>query len=185
MSGVVNENVGLLLKQKRQRAGFSQDQFSELSGLTQATISRLESGDSDFRIGTLQSYVDALGMKLNLIAKDAELYHYTAIVRSVYDGDTCRVDIDLGLGMWIHNEKLRLVRINAPEMTGSDRPRGEASRDYLRGLIDGKEIIIETVKDRRGKYGRYLAEIWIEENGAWSNVNDALVEAGHAVYQDY
>ncbi len=37
----------------------------------------------------------------------------------------------------------------------------------------------------RGKYGRYLAEIWIEQNGVWSNVNDALVTAGHAVYQEY
>jgi len=41
------------------------------------------------------------------------------------------------------------------------------------------------VKDRRGKYGRYLAEIWIEQDGVWSNVNDALVAAGHAVYQEY
>jgi micrococcal nuclease len=126
-----------------------------------------------------------LGKKLNLISKDAELYHYTAEVQSVYDGDTCRVDIDLGLGIWLRNEKLRLVRINAPEMTGPDKALGVASRDFLRGLIDGQEVIIETVKDQRGKYGRYLAEIWIGQDEVWSNVNDALVAAGHAVYQDY
>ena len=57
----------------------------------------------------------------------------------------------------IRNEKLRLVRINAPEMTGPDKALGMASRDFLRGLIDRREIIIETVKDQRGKYGRYLA----------------------------
>ena len=185
MSGENRHKIGLLLKMERQRVGISQDEVSLKSGIAQSTISHLESGDSDFRIGTLESYVDALGKRLNLIAKDAELYHYTAQVQSVYDGDTCRVDIDLGMGIWIRNEKLRLVRINAPEMTGPDKPLGMASRDFLRGLIDGREIIIETVKDQRGKYGRYLAEIWVDQNGIWGNVNDALVAAGHAVYQDY
>ena len=179
------QNIGLLLKKEREKAGLSQNEVSKKSGLTQATVSRLESGDSGFRIGTLESYMEALGKKLNLISKDAELFHYIAHVQSVYDGDTCRVDIDLGLGIWIRNEKLRLLRINAPEMTGPDKPLGIASRDFLRGLIDGREIIIETMMDRRGKYGRYLAEIWVDQNGVWSNVNDALVAAGHAVYQEY
>jgi len=179
------QKIGPLLKLGRRRSGISQGEIAERTGLAQSTISNLENGGTDFRIGTLESYVNALGKKLNLISKNAELYHYTAQVQSVYDGDTCRVDIDLGLGIWIRNEKLRLVRINAPEMTGSDKALGLASRAFLRGLIDGREILIETVKDRRGKYGRYLAEIWIGQEGVWSNVNDALVAAGHAVYQDY
>ena len=89
------------------------------------------------------------------------------------------------MGIWIRNEKLRLVRINAPEMTGPEKAAGTAARDVLRELIDGKEIIIETVKDRRGKYGRYLAEIWLPENGGYTNINDALVERGFAVYKEY
>ncbi len=47
-----------------------------------------------------------------------KLYNYKAVVKSVYDGDTCTVDIDLGLGTWVHGEKLRLYRINAPEVRG-------------------------------------------------------------------
>jgi micrococcal nuclease len=185
MSDQNRDKIGPLLKMERRKAGFSQAKISQKTGITQATISNLERGDLNFRIDTLESYVDALGKKLNLISKDAELFHYTAQVLSVYDGDTCRVDIDLGLGIWIRNEKLRLVRINAPEMTGPDKARGVASRDFLRELIDGREVIIETVKDQRGKYGRYLAEIWIGQAGVWLNVNDALVAAGHAVYQEY
>ncbi|MEN7972334.1 MAG: thermonuclease family protein [Verrucomicrobiota bacterium] len=185
MSGENAQKIGPLLKVERRKAGISQEEIALKTGMTQTTVSRLESGDSNFRVGTLEGYVDALGKKLNLISKDAELFHYTAQVRSVYDGDTCRVDIDLGLGIWIRNEKLRLVRINAPEMTGPDKARGTAARDFLRGLIDGKEVIVETLKDKRGKYGRYLAEIWIGQDGNWSNVNDALVAAGHAVYQEY
>ena len=185
MSDQNSQNIGTLLKFERRKAGISQGTICEKSGMAQSTISQLENGDSNFRITTLEHYVDALGMKLNLISKDAELYHYTAHVLSVYDGDTCRVDIDLGLGIWIRNEKLRLARINAPEVTGDTKALGLTSRDALRALIDGKEIIIETIKDKRGKYGRYLAEIWLPQNDGFININDELVTQGQAVYKAY
>jgi len=179
------QKIGSLLKAERKKLGVSQTEVASKSGLTQTTVSRLESGDSNFHISTLEGYVDALGKKLNLISKETELFHYTAQVQSVYDGDTCRVDIDLGLGVWIRNEKLRLIRINAPEMTGTNQALGIAARDYLRDRIAGREVIVETVKDQRGKYGRYLAEIWVQQKECWINVNDALVSANHAVYQEY
>jgi len=116
---------------------------------------------------------------------DKHLYHYCAYVESVYDGDTCTVKIDLGLHTWLAGEKIRLARIDAPELRGSERERGLQSRDYLRGLIDGQKILLQTVKDRRGKYGRYLGEIWLEEGGQWINVNDRLVEKGYAVFKAY
>jgi len=114
-----------------------------------------------------------------------KLYFYKAKIASVYDGDTCRVDIDLGLHTWIRNERVRLSRIDAPEVRGDERDAGLRSRDYLRQLIDGKEVFIETIKDRKGKYGRYLAEIWLQVDGEWKNVNDMMVQAGQAVYVEY
>lgn len=113
------------------------------------------------------------------------LFHYRARVVSVYDGDTCRVDIDLGLGTWIHNESIRLHRINTPEVRGAEREQGLISRDFVRDLIDGKEIFLQTVKDKKGKYGRYLGEIWIEVDGELKCVNDLLVEKGLAEYKEY
>ena len=104
------------------------------------------------------------------------LYQYKAKVMSVYDGDTVRVDIDLGLKTWIKNESIRLNRINAPEVRGSEKAQGLKSRDFLRKWILKKEVIIQTIKDRKGKYGRYLGEIWIEKNGKYINVNDLLVK---------
>ncbi len=115
----------------------------------------------------------------------ANLYHYRAHVTAVYDGDTCTVDIDLGLSTWIRGEKIRLNRINAPEMTGADKPKGTAARDFLRGLVLDQDIVLQTIKDAREKYGRYLGEVWVEKNGAWLNVNDEMVRAGHAAYQSY
>lgn len=117
---------------------------------------------------------------------DIRLYRYKAVVRSVYDGDTCTVDIDLGLKTWVHDEKLRLYRIDAPEVRGVEREAGVRARDFLRSQIHDKEIYIQTIKDRKGKYGRYLAEIWLEvEDGAAININDLMVAQGHAVYRDY
>ena len=113
------------------------------------------------------------------------LYHYRAVVTAVYDGDTCTVDIDLGLSTWIRGEKIRLHRINAPELTGRTKAKGTAARDALRKLVLNQPVVLQTIKDRREKYGRYLAEVWLERNGAWLNVNDEQVNSGHAQYQKY
>ena len=113
------------------------------------------------------------------------LYHYRATVTSVYDGDTCTVDFDLGLYTWLKSQKLRLNRINAPEMRGEEKEAGTQSRDFLRGLILDKMIVVETIKDDTEKYGRYLAEIWLEQGGQWLNVNDLMVARGFALYHDY
>lgn len=114
------------------------------------------------------------------------LYSYKAIVTEVYDGDTCTVNIDLGLHCWIKSEKIRLNRINAPELKGKDRNNGLKSRDFLRSLILNKKIIIQTLKDKREKYGRYLGEVWIKnDKGENENVNDILVKNNFAKYQKY
>lgn len=114
------------------------------------------------------------------------LYHYKVTVVDVYDGDTCTVDIDLGLHIWSKGEKIRLIRINAPELRGNERTKGLKSRDFLRSLILNKEVVIETIKDKKEKYGRYLAEIWLEdEEGKFNNINDIMVQNGFAKYQKY
>ena len=114
------------------------------------------------------------------------LYHYNAVVTAVYDGDTCTVDIDLGLHTWLRGEKIRLSRINAPELKGKERPKGLISRDFLRGQILNKTILLETIKDKKGKYGRYLGEIWLmNSKGKYTNINDILVKKGFAVYKEY
>ncbi|HFD87662.1 MAG TPA: hypothetical protein ENJ35_08300, partial [Gammaproteobacteria bacterium] len=38
-----------------------------------------------------------------------------------------------------------------------------------------------TIKDKKGKYGRYIAEILLDG----ININDALVSNGYAQYRDY
>ncbi len=108
------------------------------------------------------------------------LYHYRATVVRVYDGDTIWVDIDLGFHIWFKRVKIRLARIDAPEIRGPERPAGLVARDFLRQLILNKPILLQTLKDRKGKYGRYLGEIWLEQEGQYINVNDEMLARGYA-----
>lgn len=91
---------------------------------------------------------------------------------SVYDGDTLNVDIDLGFDVWMKNQTVRLYGINAPEMKGKDKPFGEKTRDRLKEIVLNKEIILETIKDKKEKYGRWLGIITFENK----NINDLLLE---------
>ena len=103
-------------------------------------------------------------------------YIYKAYVTSVYDADTIIVKIDLGFGFSFDKLKIRLYGINAPEMRGEERNEGIISRDYLRELILDKEIYLETYKDEKGKYGRYLGTIYLNEE----NINEKLIKEGYA-----
>lgn len=114
-----------------------------------------------------------------------KLYYYKATVRSVYDGDTIRVDIDLGLNIMVKNEAVRLHRINTPEVRGQERLRGLAARDYLRSRIENRDILLQTLQDDKEKFGRYLGEIWLKEKGKYININDEMVVEGFAVYKEY
>lgn len=100
------------------------------------------------------------------------MYEYKAIIREIYDGDTMRADIDLGFGVVLTNQPLRLYGINAPEVTGEERPQGLVSRDKLREMLLDKSVTIKTYKDSKEKYGRYLATVMFGD----VNVNDWLVE---------
>jgi len=104
------------------------------------------------------------------------MYEYRAFVRKIYDGDTITVDIDLGFDIVLKAQKIRLLRINTPEVRGEQRPEGLKSRDALRQRIGNKWIKIKTEKDKKGKFGRWLGEIWFEDEC----INDWLLKEGLA-----
>ncbi len=114
-------------------------------------------------------------------AQNCGFYTYKALITEVYDGDTVTADIDLGFHTWRRDEKLRLYEINAPEMRGNEKQKGIVSRDALRKRILGRQVTICTIKDKRGKYGRYLAKIFI----GGESINDWLVKNGFANYRVY
>jgi len=113
-------------------------------------------------------------------------YVYKAKVKSVYDGDTVDLEIDLGLDT-LRKCRIRLYRIDAWEVKGPERPDGLIARNWLRSVIPNESTIyLKTIEDRRGKYGRLLGELYTaDRRGVFHNINDALVTLGHAEYVDY
>lgn len=109
-------------------------------------------------------------------------YLYRATVASIYDGDTFRADVDLGFFTWLRNVNFRMNGIDTPELRGdaAEKAAGVAARDRLRELMPvGSAVLIQSTK--AGKYGRYLADVFVEVGEETVHVNQALVDEGHAV----
>ena len=115
------------------------------------------------------------------------LYHYKAKVISVYDGDTITLMIDQGMKHFAR-VKVRMIGINTPEIRTKDldeKQRGYQAKEYLQRRIEGKDIIVHTVK--KGKFGRWLGVIWdydenLDELG--ESLNDEMIRMGHAFAYD-
>ena len=108
-------------------------------------------------------------------------YQYPALVVSVYDGDTITVNIDLGFGVELKKQKIRLYGINTPEVRGASKEQGIMSRDYVRAKILHKMITLQSIKDKKGKYGRWLGIILMGD----VNLNKDLIKQKLAVFADY
>lgn len=122
---------------------------------------------------------------------EGSLYVYKANIVSVYDGDTVRADIDLGFNSWIKNQPIRLYGINTPELRGvapEVKAKAIEARDFLSSLVMGelKTVLLETIKDKTGKYGRWLGIIWFQKDELvridynYYSANDMLLQKGLA-----
>lgn len=101
----------------------------------------------------------------------------------IYDGDTIWLEIDLGFGHLYKIGSCRLSFIDAPEMRGETLEAGRASRDHLRSLLsDLGWFTVKTYKDTKGKYGRYIVQLFLPDG---QSLNQKMVEDGHAVFKEY
>jgi micrococcal nuclease len=115
------------------------------------------------------------------------MYTYKANIRSIYDGDSCRVDLDLGMGVWLHNQSIRLYGIDTAEIRGGTaetKALGNLAKDYLKKeLPEGCTVMLRTYIDKRGKFGRVLASIYKQEGDGFQtrSLNAALLDMRLAV----
>jgi micrococcal nuclease len=113
------------------------------------------------------------------------MYEYKCKVKRVVDGDTMDVILDLGFDV-LHSVRVRLSAIDTPESRTRDldeKARGKLSKAYLKESIKGRKVVLKTkLKDSRGKFGRVIAEVWVEfEKGSLRNVNELMIKECHAV----
>jgi len=116
-------------------------------------------------------------------------YLYHAKIDRIIDGDTIVVFLDLGLDL-TSKQTLRLSRINAPEKRGVEKVYGlqsEKAIDEWKAILDCTDSHVEIETTKKGKYGRYIAEVWFrfKPENEMQNLSDYMVTAGFAEYKEY
>tara|TARA_B100001758_G_C18179970_1_gene488925 strand:+ start:149 stop:538 length:390 start_codon:yes stop_codon:yes gene_type:complete len=108
---------------------------------------------------------------------------YVAQIKRWLDGDTVELSVDLGMSVSV-DAKFRLARIDAPEVkkyagvTNEEKQRGLELKKLLSEKIPKDSGVVVSVT-KKGKYGRYLVEIWdTDEEGSLYNLNDWLLNQG-------
>ena len=113
-------------------------------------------------------------------------FKYPAKVERVIDGDTIVVDLSLGLGVVLNDQKIRFYGIDAWETRGEEREKGLLAKVYVEEQLASAatveiEIRPEWGRKGQGKYGRWMGVVYVDGE----NLNEELLDQGHAkVYPD-
>jgi len=116
----------------------------------------------------------------------ALVYEYKCKIVRVVDGDTVDVDIDLGFGVWMHKERIRLHGIDTPESRTRDleeKKYGLLAKEQIRFFLpEGSMQTLVTVRDKAGKFGRILGKfkIFDSKNDCETTINDWMIQEHHA-----
>jgi len=118
------------------------------------------------------------------------MYEYKCNIVKVIDGDTVDIDIDLGFGMWMLDERVRIMGIDTPESRTRDlveKKFGLAAKKRLKELL-GKSAVLATQvnkngEDMKGKFGRILGDfnVYDATTDSWRKSGEVLISEGHAV----
>ena len=119
------------------------------------------------------------------------MYEYKCKVLRVVDGDTVDVDIDLGFGVWLHRERVRVMGIDTPESRTRDKVEkkfGLAAKSHVKDMLPiGSIQILKTEVDKsgedaKGKFGRILGDFLLDQDdGSIKRLTEIMIEDGHAV----
>ena len=113
------------------------------------------------------------------------MYEYKCTVNKIVDGDTVDVDIDLGFGVVLTDERVRIMGIDTPESRTRNKIEklfGLAAKRRLKELLS-KQCVLKTEinkdgEDMKGKFGRVLGD-FVSPDGRM--ITDIMIEEGHAV----
>ena len=118
------------------------------------------------------------------------MYEYRVKIVKVIDGDTVDVNIDLGFGVWMMDERVRIIGIDTPESRTRDKVEkkfGLAAKARLKSLL-GKSCVLKTEvnkngEDMKGKFGRILGDfnVYDAKTDSWKGCSKILISEGHAV----
>ena len=114
------------------------------------------------------------------------MYEYRCKILRVVDGDTVDVDIDLGFGMWMHKDRVRMMGIDTPESRTRDKVEkkfGLASKQFVKDMMPvGSKQVLKTQidrsgEDKKGKFGRILGDFLIDGK----KLTETMIKEGYGV----
>jgi micrococcal nuclease len=116
------------------------------------------------------------------MSNEFNVYLYNAEVIKVVDGDTFKINIDLGFEVHLGPKSVRLYGVNTPESRTKnleEKKLGLAAKEFTDQWIKkaNNKVKIETILDKNEKYGRILARVW---NEAGECLNTEIVKSGLA-----
>ena len=113
------------------------------------------------------------------------MYEYKCTVNKIIDGDTVDVDIDLGFGVVLTDERVRIMGIDTPESRTRNKIEklfGLAAKQRLKELLSEQCVLKTEInkdgEDMKGKFGRVLGD-FVSTDGRM--ITDIMIEEGHAV----
>ena len=113
------------------------------------------------------------------------MYEYRCKIVKIIDGDTVGVDIDLGFGVWMHKERIRLYGIDTPESRTRDldeKKYGLIAKGWIEKFMPvGSMQTLITQKDKSGKFGRILGKFRVNDGSYDIILNDWMISNHHAV----
>jgi micrococcal nuclease len=93
------------------------------------------------------------------------MHTYKCTILRVVDGDTVDVDIDLGFGVWMRKERIRVLGIDTPESRTRDKTEkvyGNLAKEFVKDFLPiGSKQTLITEKDKTGKFGRILGKFLV------------------------
>lgn len=112
----------------------------------------------------------------------SDLYRYEATVLRWVDGDTAKVDVDLGCRVhW--QGSLRCAGYNAPEVRGDTALAGAAAAAYVEQLVPvASPVYLDSLAfqpgDELDHFGRMLAAVTLSDG---RDLAALMIDSGHAV----
>ena len=112
------------------------------------------------------------------------MYEYKAKLIRVIDGDSMVVDIDLGFDIILRNQSVRLAGVDTPETRTKniiEKKCGMLAKEYVKSILKPNQVyLIKTSLDKKGKFGRILADFRI--NTVF--LSELLIDKGYAAKYD-
>jgi len=121
------------------------------------------------------------------------MFRYKCKIVKVIDGDTVDVDIDLGFGIWIRDERVRIHGIDTPESRTRDlveKKFGLLAKKFVQDKLKVGSIqtlVTEKAGDEaKGKFGRILGkfEVYDHKTDSTMFLGDIMVREHYAVPYD-